>query len=273
MGHHSEVMVDVRLDGCGNASRAPAWLDLLQSLSGLALALFMWIHMLFVSSILISREAMLWVTRLFEGYHLFGRSYPWLVSLAVAVILLLFVLHAALALRKFPAGYRQYQRIHAHRATLQHGDTTLWLVQLYTGFAMFFLASAHLFFMLTHPAEIGPYASADRVWSGGLWPFYLLLLLAVELHGGIGLYRLALKWGWPGGADPGSHRARLQRAKRVITTLFLLLGLLTLATYMKIGYEHRDRVGERYGALLSEQPVARGLPPPHGSVPGASWCG
>jgi fumarate reductase subunit C len=26
----------------------------------------------------------------------------------------------------------------------------------------------------------------------------------------------------------------------------LALGLLTLAAYMKIGHEHRDRVGERY---------------------------
>ena len=27
---------------------------------------------------------------------------------------------------------------------------------------------------------------------------------------------------------------------------FIVLGLATLAAYMKIGYEHRDRVGERY---------------------------
>ena len=27
---------------------------------------------------------------------------------------------------------------------------------------------------------------------------------------------------------------------------FLVLGLATLAAYIKIGYEHRDRVGERY---------------------------
>jgi fumarate reductase subunit C len=31
-----------------------------------------------------------------------------------------------------------------------------------------------------------------------------------------------------------------------LTGCFLAVGLLTLAAYMKIGYEHRARVGERY---------------------------
>lgn len=221
-------------------------LDMTQSLSGLLLALFMWGHMLFVSSILLGKEAMYVVTKTFEGYYLFGRSYPWIVSLAVACVLLLLVLHAALALRKFPADYRQHRAIVRHSINLRHGDTWLWLVQLYTGFAMFFLASAHLFFMLTHPAEIGPYASSDRVWSGGWWPIYLLLLLAVELHGSIGLYRLTMKWGWLQGRDALAGRRRLIRAKWGITLFFLLLGLLTLGAYIKIGIEHRDQLGERY---------------------------
>ena len=56
--------------------------------------------------------------------------------------------------------------------------------------------------MLTQPDLIGPFESADRVWSDHFWPLYILLLLAVELHGGIGLYRLAVKWGWFAGPDP-----------------------------------------------------------------------
>ena len=35
-------------------------------------------------------------------------------------------------------------------------------------------------FMLTRPDRIGPYESADRVWSEHLWPLYILLLLAVD---------------------------------------------------------------------------------------------
>ena len=83
---------------------------------------------------------------------------------------------------------------------MKHEDTTLWWWQVVTGFAMFFLASIHLHVMLTRPERIGPFESADRVWSEHYWPLYLVLLFAVELHGGIGLYRLAVKWGWFAGA-------------------------------------------------------------------------
>ena len=37
--------------------------------------------------------------------------------------------------------------------------------------------------MLMHPGDIGPYESADRVWSGRWWPLYLVALFCVELHG------------------------------------------------------------------------------------------
>ncbi len=54
-------------------NRWPARLDVVQGATGLILALFMWAHMFFVSSILISLDAMLWVTKLFEGEHIFGK--------------------------------------------------------------------------------------------------------------------------------------------------------------------------------------------------------
>lgn len=221
-------------------------MDLAQSLTGLVLALFMWGHMAFVSSILLGHDAMWVVTKFFEGYFFFGRSIPWLVSVVVGGVAALIVLHAFLAMRKFPANWRQYSVFAAHRRMLDHGDTTLWWVQVVTGFALFFLAAPHLFQMLMHPADIGPYGSADRVWSARWWPLYLLLLFAVELHAGIGLYRLAVKWGWGQGDDPDAGRARLKRLKWVLTVVLLVLGLATLAAYMKIGREHADRVGEVY---------------------------
>ena len=54
-------------------SRWPARLDWLQSVSGLILALFMWGHMFFVSSILLGNDAMWTITKMFEGYFVFGR--------------------------------------------------------------------------------------------------------------------------------------------------------------------------------------------------------
>jgi fumarate reductase subunit C len=227
-------------------SRWPARLDLAQSASGLVLALFMWAHMFFVASILVSEDFMWTVTKMFEGYFLFGRSYPGIVAAAVAGVAAVFALHAVLALRKIPASYRQYRAFAGHRKLLAHEDTTLWWVQVLTGLALLFLAAPHLHQMLVHPGDIGPYESADRVWSGRWWPLYLVLLFCVELHGGIGLYRLAVKWGWFEGKDPDASRKRLKRAKWAATAFFLVLGLATLAAYMKIGYEHRDRAGERY---------------------------
>jgi fumarate reductase subunit C len=207
-------------------------MDLAQSLSGLALGLFMWGHMLFVSSILLGKDVMWVVTKAFEGYFFFNRSYPALVSVAVGSIAALLVLHAFLAMRKFPANWRQYRAFNEQRRMLRHDDTSLWWLQVLTGFALFFLAFPHLYQMFMHPGAIGPYESGNRFWSGRWWPLYLLLLFAVELHGGIGLYRLAVKWGWPGGANPDVTRRRLKTLKWALTAFFLLLGLATFAAYM-----------------------------------------
>ena len=226
------------------ASYWPARLDLLQSASGLFLGLFMWLHMFFVSSILLGNDAMWAVARFFEGYFFFGRPLPWLVSLFVASIFALFVIHAWLALRKFPAHWRQHAVYWRHMRGMRHEDTTLWFVQVITGFGMFFLAPVHLYLMMTHPELIGPFESADRVWSGRMWPLYLILLFLVELHGSVGLYRLAVKWG--GFADGDGARRKLKALKWGFTLFFLALGVLSLAAYMKLGSDHADHVGEPY---------------------------
>jgi fumarate reductase subunit C len=256
----STVISGVGLADKPRKSRWPARMDFAQSATGLILGLFMWGHMFFVSSILISKDAMWAITKMFEGYFFFGKAYPVIVSFVVATVIVLVVVHAFLAMRKFPANYRQYRDFIGHRRLLAHEDTTLWWVQAITGFMLFFLATVHLYQMLMHPGDIGPYASADRVWSGGWWPFYLVALLAVELHGGVGLYRLAVKWGALEGRDASASRKRLKTLKWAITVFFLALGLATLAAYMKIGYEHRDRVGERYTPAWVKPDVPAGVP-------------
>jgi fumarate reductase subunit C len=110
--------------------------------------------------------------------------------------------------------------------------------------------------MLSHPDRIGPFESSDRVWSDHFWPLYIVLLLAVELHGGIGLYRLAVKWGWFSGPDPAATRHRLKLVKWAITVFFLVLGFATLAAYVKIGIAHKDRYGEPYVPAHSQQAPA-----------------
>src|SRR4029453_17963367 len=113
----------------------------------------MWGHMAFVSTILISHDAMWMVTKAFEGHYFFGRSFPEVVSVIVAIVFVL---------------------------------------------------------CMANPGASGPCASGDGVWSGMWWPLYLVLLFCVELHGGVGLYRLVVKWGWFEGAAP--NRPRRPRA-------------------------------------------------------------
>ena len=72
MNTSTEVIAGVGLADKARKSLWPARLDWLQSASGLILALFMWGHMFFVSSILISKDAMWTITKMFEGYFIFG---------------------------------------------------------------------------------------------------------------------------------------------------------------------------------------------------------
>jgi fumarate reductase subunit C len=246
MANRNAIIAGVGLADAPRKSRWPARLDLIQSGTGLILALFMWGHMFFVSSILISNDAMWTITKFFEGYFFFGQPYPVIVSFVVAAVIVMLVAHAFLAVRKFPIDYRQFTLFRGHMKMMRHEDTTLWYWQVVTGFALFFFAAPHLYIMLTHPELIGPFESSDRVWSGHYWPLYIVLLLAVELHGGIGLYRLSVKWDWFGGADPKATRRRLKILKWALTVFFLVLGLATLAAYIKIGIAHAPNYGERY---------------------------
>ena len=227
-------------------SRIPAKLDVLQSATGFFLAVFMIFHMLFVSTILISKDFMLSVTKAFELSFIFegGSSVP--VFISILVVFIIFIFHAFLAMRKFPISYREALRLKTHSDLMNHGDTKLWIIQVITGFALFFLGSVHLYIMLTNPGNIGPYASSDRVYSDFMWPLYILLLVAVEFHGAIGLYRLSVKWGWFEGDDPKESRKQLKKAKWLLSGVMLILGTATLIAYMKIGAEHQANYGERY---------------------------
>ena len=161
-------------------NKIPAKLDLIQSIFGLFLGIFMWVHMIFVSSILISPEFMDSVSRFFEGNFIFKEPQPIIVSCIVFLIFCIFFIHALLAMRKFPINYNQWQILITHIKTIKHDDTTLWFMQMISGFLIFFFASFHIGIMLFYPETIGVLGdgqSANRMMR--MWPFYLILLFAV----------------------------------------------------------------------------------------------
>lgn len=222
----------------GKKSRIPARLDFIQSATGLFLGLFMWLHMLFVSSILLGKDAFNSVVDLFELRFISDSQFMSYCTFAVAVgVFIIFFIHAAMGMRKMPINFRQWQIYRAHAKRMKHSDTNLWLVQACTGFIMFFLGSAHLIIIATSP-ELSANVSANRIFTHLMWLFYLVLLFSVELHGGIGLYRLCVKWGWFEGKDYKETRKKLKTAKWVLSFIFIALGIASMIAFMKIGYQN-----------------------------------
>ena len=229
-------------------SKWPARLDLAQSGTGLLLGLFMWAHMFLVASILLGERSFNFVAKMMELSFLTDtpHGYPAAVALAVATVLVLFFVHAMLGTRKFPISWKQHRIFRDQMQMMNHTDTNFWYIQAITGFIMFFAGSAHLFTMLTNPGGIGPYMSADRFVSGNWWPIYFLLLICVELHATIGLYRLCMKWGWFIGDDARQSRKKLKKLKTALTVFFLVIGFSAFAVFVKIGIDHKDRAGEKF---------------------------
>ena len=229
-----------------NINKTPARLDFLQSATGLILALFIMGHILFEASILVSNEVMYRVTLLFEGYYFFGERYPGIISFLAAAIFLIFILHAAVAIRKFPASYKQYKIMKEHIVRFKHEDSSLWIIQVITGFMMLFLGSVHLYIMMAQPSNIGPFASSFRIVSEHMAPLYFLLLLSVISHAFIGLYRLALKWGFMEGKSTKVSRARYRILMKLFIAIYLIIGLSSLAKYTYIGLSNDITKDVRY---------------------------
>lgn len=236
----------------GTKSRIPAKLDYLQSATGLILALFMWAHLALVSSVLISPEFMDKIAKFFEGSLFLSEPNPFLVTIVAFGVFCIFITHAVLAMRKLPINFRQWQIYKTHMGMMKHSDTSMWYTQAATGCIMFFLGSAHIYMMMTQAANISAIGAGYRMYSQYMWPFYLILLFAVELHATIGLYRLCVKWGWFEGSDAKATRANLKKVKTFLTAFFLILGVLSLLAYVKIGYQTKDLFNGAHGKSHAE---------------------
>ncbi|MGS0682777.1 fumarate reductase cytochrome b subunit [Shewanella sp. 125m-7] len=214
-----------------NRSNWSGWLDLSQSISGAVLAVFLWTHLLLVSSILLGEGAMTWVAKTMELSFLSddGHGYPWVVSIIAVLIAAIVLLHVLVAIHKLPLSLRQQKALRLQLNVVKHGDTRLWVWQAITGVVILLLLPVHLWLIGVAPETIGPYGSADRIWQQGAWLLYLPLLLCVELHAAIGVYRLAVKWG---AARDLNTRIRLKKIKTIISVIFIVVGLASLLAFL-----------------------------------------
>lgn len=213
-------------------ARQQLTLELLSGASGLALAVFMWGHMVLVGSILTGERGFDWLATFLEDYYI---AQP-----TVLAIFVLFVVHAALASRKIPAQLRERRRMlevgrklgRPGPASPAHTESVLWIWQVRTGMVILVLGSFHLvllgFDVLTpmfgDRVGIEAATSTARV-RDGLWLPYAILLLCVEFHASVGLYRLAVKWL----AGSWLRRDVLHTIERLLLWFFLGLGLVILA--------------------------------------------
>ena len=215
--------------------------ELISGTTGLLLALFMWGHVILVGSILTGERGFDWMATMLEDYYI---AQP-----TVVAIFAVFIIHAVFASRKIPAQLQERRRMidlakglklsggekvpsrRDNSPFVPHLESMLWIWQVRTGMVILVIGSFHLILLgidvFTPLFGAGPgidsATSMARV-SAGLWLPYGILLLCVEFHAGVGLYRLAVKWG--SGFLP--HRRHLHRIEQVIFWLVLGLGTLTL---------------------------------------------
>ncbi|SPD74263.1 Succinate dehydrogenase cytochrome b subunit [uncultured Desulfobacterium sp.] len=198
-----------------------AYLDWLQMLTGAGLILFMWSHMILVASVNLGVGAMNTLAKFFEDYYMAQVGGP--------MIGITFLLHFALAARKVPFRTEQQSTIWKHSKMLHHKDTWLWMVQAVTAMIILIMGAIHMWTVLTD-LPITAQKSAARI-QGGFWlVFYLILLPMVELHVGIGFYRIAVKWGF----IKRKTRHGFDGFENILTMIFIAIGLITIVRFMLI---------------------------------------
>jgi fumarate reductase subunit C len=188
-------------------------------LSGAALILFMWSHLCLVSSVIIGPAVMNFIAWFFEVTGL--------VYVIGPGIFLVFLLHFVLAARKIPFVTRQQTAMWDNAKRMQHQDTWLWLVQAGTAMVILIMGAAHMWVVLTD-LPITAAKSAARIQGGAWLVFYLILLPMVEMHVGIGFYRIAVKWGFL----TRSNRKGFHAKENMLTIILISIGVVTLLRFL-----------------------------------------
>jgi fumarate reductase subunit C len=199
-------------------SRVSAYLDWLQMLTGAGLIAFMWSHMVLVASVNLGTNVMNTIAHFFEATYMAQVGGP----LIGATLLL----HFVLAARKIPFTSSEQGSIWRHAKMLHHTDTWLWVVQAVTAMLILIMGSVHLWTVLTD-LPITAQKSAARI-QGGYWMvFYLILLPMVELHVGIGFYRIGVKWGF----IKRDGRKKFKSSENILTGIMIFIGLITIIRF------------------------------------------
>ncbi len=205
--------------------------DLAQSISGVILIGFLWMHMLFVATIVVSPELFDTLSEGLDKYYL--------AQIGIPATILVIIIHIFLAGRRAPLRLRDLRITYRMASLMKHYDTWVWVGQVITALGVGIMASMHLWTIMTHwplraatsAARVASNGPADITWGGFTFPyfivFYVIFLIFGEYHGGFGLYRILVKWGW-------FERHTMGWVLKGITVIIVFLGFFALYTFTKI---------------------------------------
>lgn len=239
----TENICGVGLENAKRQSRKTAYLDVGQSVTGLILGLFLFCHMAFTGSVNFGKDLFANLIETSGGAFIDGQEHLWMHVAFVGFITLCVMIHAFCALRRFPTSYRQYRDMKGHYKLLQHQDTTLWVVQIVTGFLLFFFVFTHVMPMLFNPGGFDVNLIGLHTYHMGMI-FTFVFLVITELHGMIGLYRLGVKWEiFQKSPDKAlidqrervGDRAGFRKTMLFVALIMIVLGTLTAWTNYSIG--------------------------------------
>jgi len=212
------------------------YVDLAESITGIILVGFLWMHMLFVGTIYINNGVLF--NTLSEGLDKY-----YLAQIGIPATVLVILLHIFMAGRRAPMRLRDLRIAWRLTKMLNHYDTWVWVGQVITALLIGIFASMHLWtVMTTWPIE--SVKSAHRVADPGVafWGhfsisyyliFYTIFLLVGEYHAGFGLYRILVKWGW-------FERHKMGWFLKGITVIIIVIGFGALYMFTQLAkmYPH-----------------------------------
>ncbi|WP_022656855.1 fumarate reductase [uncultured Desulfovibrio sp.] len=196
-------------------------LDFWQALSGAALALFICVHLLLEGSVVISPKLTNGIAWLLEV--------TFMAQVAAPCLVLLILFHFWIAARKMPFRAGELGVFVRHSKSLREADTWLWLVQVFTAVVILAGAFFHVYTVMTN-LPINVEGSAKRLRDGWL-AFYAVFLPCVILHTGIGVYRLAVKYG----VCAKTARELWRKWVWIVMGCYLVLGVLALTRVWFLG--------------------------------------
>ncbi len=207
------------------------YVDLAQSISGVILIGFLWMHMLFVSTIVVSPALFDTLSEGLDKYYL--------AQFGIPATILVIIIHIFLAGRRAPLRLRDLRIAWRLTKMMNHYDTWVWAGQVITALMVGIMASMHLWTIITNwplraatsAVRVASSGPADITWGGFHFPFflvfYVVFLIVGEYHGGFGLYRIFVKWGW-------FERHKMGWALKGITVIIIVLGFTALYTFTQI---------------------------------------